>query len=37
MILEKFADSEFTKYVNNMEIFVKSSLFEQAEAFMHFS
>ena len=37
MIVEKFADSEFTKYVNNMEILAKSSLFEQAEAFMHFS
>ena len=37
MIKEKFADSEFTKHLSNMEILVKSSLFEQAEAFMHFS
>ena len=40
--VERFADGEFTTYVNNdgnpcLKMLVKSSLFEQAETFVHFS
>ena len=42
MTLERFVDDEFTKYVNNdgnpcQKVPGKSSLFEQAEALVHFS
>ena len=40
--VERFVDGEFTTYVNNdgnpcLKMLVKSSLFEQAETFVHFS
>ena len=40
--VESFVDGEFTKYVNNdgnpcRKVFGKSSLFDQADAFVHFS
>ena len=40
--VERFLDGEFTKYVNNdgnpcLKVFGKSSIFEQAEASVHFS